>query len=77
MMLRQGEILTLSDNKKCTVVSTTEIDNKFYVSLIDRDDYANIMFCKYENNELEEVVNQELIEKLMILFKNNLNQEMK
>ena len=27
-MLRQGEILTLSDNKKYTVVSTTEIDNK-------------------------------------------------
>lgn len=77
MMLRQGEILTLSDNKKYTVVSTTEIDNKFYVYLIDRDDYTNIMFCKYENNELEEVVNQELIEKLMILFKNNLNQEMK
>lgn len=77
MMLRQGEILTLSDNKKYTVVSTTEIDNKFYVYLIDQDDYTNIMFCKYENNELEEVVNQELIEKLMILFKNNLNQEMK
>lgn len=74
-MLRQGEILTLSDNKKYTVVSTTEIDGNNYVYLIDQDDYTNVMFCKFENDSLEEVVDSNLIERLMITFKNNLDQK--
>lgn len=72
-MLRQGETLILSDNKKYTVATTTTLENKFYVYLIDQDDYTNIMFCEYINEELLEITNQELIEKLMITFRNNLN----
>ena len=66
-MLNQGEILTLNDNKKYTVVSSTIMDDINYVYLMDQDDYTNLMFCKYDNNNgLEEVVDETLIEKLMI-----------
>ena len=65
-MLNQGEILTLNDNKKYSVVYTTELNSKNYVYLIDQDDYTNTMFCEYDNNNgLEEVVEAEIIEKLL------------
>lgn len=73
-MLNQGEILTLNDNKKYTVVSSQVIDNNNYVYLIDQDDYTNFMFCKYDNNDgLEEVVDEELIEKLMVSFQKDIS----
>ncbi len=68
-MLNQGEILTLNDNKKYTVVSSAKYNNKNYVYLIDQDDYTNTMFCEFDNNNgLEEVSNPVLIEELMKLF---------
>ena len=69
-MLNQGEILTLNDNKKYAVVFTTELNTKNYVYLIDQDDYINTMFCEYDNNNgLEEVVEPEIIEQLLLKFK--------
>ena len=69
-MLNQGEILTLNDNKKYSVVYTTELNSKNYVYLIDQDDYTNTMFCEYDNNNgLEEVVEAEIIEQLLAKFK--------
>lgn len=74
-MLNQGEILTLSDNKKYSVVYTTEFNNKNYVYLIDQDDYTNTMFCEYDNyNGLEEVTEIEILEQLMAKFKESINQ---
>lgn len=74
-MLNQGEILTLSDNRKYSVVYTTELNSKNYVYLIDQDDYTNTMFCEYDNNNgLEEVVEPEILERLMIKFKEDMNQ---
>ena len=73
-MLNQGEILTLNDNKKYTVVSSQMIDNTNYVYLIDQDDYTNFMFCKYDNNNgLEEVIDENIIEKLMIVFQKDIS----
>lgn len=73
-MLNQGEILTLSDNKKYSVVYATELNSKNYVYLIDQDDYTNTMFCEYDNsNGLEEVVEPDIIEQLMIKFNENMN----
>ncbi len=69
-MLNQGEILTLNDNKKYSVVYTTELNSKNYVYLIDQDDYTNTMFCEYDNNNgLEEVVETEIIEQLLAKLK--------
>ena len=73
-MLNQGEILTLNDNKKYTVVSSTNYNNKNYVYLIDQDDYTNTMFCEFDNsNGLEEVSDPALVEELMKLFMQNQN----
>lgn len=69
-MLNQSDILTLSDNKKYSVVYTTILNSKNYVYLIDQNDYTNTMFCEYDNNNgLEEVTNPEIIEQLLIKFK--------
>lgn len=74
-MLNQGEILTLDDNRKYSVVYSTEYNNKNCVYLIDQDDYSNSMFCEYDNNKgLEEITDSEVIEKLMLKFKDSLNQ---
>lgn len=68
-MLNQGEILTLNDNKKYSVVYTIELNSKNYVYLIDQDDYTNTMFCEYDNNNgLEEVVEPEIVEQLLAKF---------
>ena len=68
-MLNQGEILTLNDNKKYSVVFSTIYNNKSYVYLIDQDDYTNTMFCEYDNeNGLEEVNDSDILENLMKLF---------
>ena len=75
-MLKQGEVLTLSDNKKYTVISTIEMDNNNYSYLIDNDDYSNMMFCKIVEDDIEEITDHDLIEKLLIKFKNNLDSEM-
>lgn len=73
-MLNQGEILTLSDNKTYSVVYTTELNSKNYVYLIDQDDYTNTMFCEFDsNNGLEEVVDSEIIEQLLMKFKESSN----
>ena len=73
-MLNQGEILTLSDNKKYSVVYATELNSKNYVYLIDQDDYTNTMFCEYDNKDgLEEVVEPDIIEQLMAKFNENMN----
>ena len=69
-MLKQGEVLTLSDNKKYSVVYQTVLNSINYVYLIDQDDYTNTMFCEYDNdNGLEEVVSEEIIQQLMLKFK--------
>lgn len=68
-MLNQGEILTLNDNKKYSVVFSTTYNNKSYVYLIEQDDYTNTMFCEYDNeNGLEEVNDSDILENLMKLF---------
>ena len=73
-MIGQGEILTLDDGKKYSVVYVTELDSKNYLYLIDQDDYTNTMFCEYDNNDgLEEVVEPEIIEQLLLKFNENIN----
>lgn len=68
-MLNQGEILTLDDNKKYSVVYSTTYNNKNYVYLIDQDDYTNTMFCEFDNDKgLEEVTDSNIIEELLKLY---------
>ena len=74
-MLNQGDVLTLNDNKKYSVVYTIELNSKKYVYLIDQDDYTNTMFCECDNNNgLDEVIEPELIEQLLAKFQ-EINQQ--
>lgn len=74
-MLNQGDVLTLNDNKKYSVVYKTELNSKNYVYLIDQDDYTSTMFCECNSiNGLEEVIETEVLEQLMIKFKESLSQ---
>ena len=68
-MLEQGEILTLDDDKEYTVTFTTMLDNKNYVFLLETNNYENNMFCEYVDGGLEEVVDINIIEKLLENFK--------
>lgn len=77
MILKQGENISLSDRKNYIVSFSTIIDERNYVCLIDKNDYTNIMFCEFQNNELIEISDDELIKKLVLIFKNNFNQELK
>ena len=71
-MLKQGDILKLSDNKDYSIAYMTQIDGHNYLYLVDHDDYTNTMVCVCDNdNSLEEVVEPEIIEKLLYKFVNN------
>ena len=74
-MIEAGEVLTLSNNKVYSVVSSINYEDNNYVYLIDQDDYSNIMFCRFdeEKNELVEVTDNKLLEKLI----NLVNEELK
>ena len=75
-MLEQGDVLTLSDNKKYVVVSSQTWNHENYVYVIDQDDYTNFMFCKYDNDKgLEEVVDAKTIEDLMMVFQKDISSE--
>ncbi len=67
-MLQREEILTLDNNKEYVVVSTLDYDNSYYVYLINIKDKKDFMFCKYENNELIKITEDNLVERLMHLF---------
>jgi hypothetical protein len=69
--MNQGQILTLDDNNEYVVVKTKKYENEDYVYLIQEDDYTNIMFCKLTSeSKLKEVVDPDLLEKLIIEFQN-------
>ena len=67
-MLRECEILTLSDNKKYVVVSSILYKNKNYVYLIDQDDYSNFKICCYDEKSLKMIKDNNLINQLIELF---------
>ncbi len=73
-MIEKGEILTLEDNKSYVVVSTTELNNINYVYLMNPENYAEFMFCAYDNEDgLYEVEDGELLQQLLEIFNNDLN----
>ena len=77
-MLEQGNIVTLKNNKKYTIVDSKYLDNTNYLCLIDQDDFYNLIFCKYNtNNTLTEIKDDETVNKLIELFNKSLNKEQK
>lgn len=60
-MLKEGNILTLSNKQKYVVVYTTTYKNEEYCYIINRDDDNDSMICKILPNESIEIVTDEKI----------------
>jgi len=72
-MLKAGEeLITLSNNKEYSVVSSIIYEGSNYVCLIDTDSYKDYKFCLYENDELIVVKDHDLIEVLISKFNSDL-----
>lgn len=70
-MVEVGEVLTLSNNKDYVVSYTTKLDSKDYAFLIEKEGLKETMFVEYVDGHLEEVVEEDIIEKLLLQFKEN------
>ena len=70
MSINIKDVLTLSDNNKYVVVSKVLYDNKNYYYLIDLNNDANVVFCYEDGEELVELNDKELTQKLLPLFVN-------
>lgn len=71
-MLEQGELLTLSNDKEYAVVSSIIYQGANYVYLLDTENYKDYKFCKYEEEELIVVKDEELLKVLITKFNSNL-----
>lgn len=67
-MIEQGELLTLSNDKEYAVVSSITYDGANYVYLLDTDTYKDYKFCKFENDVLKVVKDEELLKTLITKF---------
>lgn len=76
-MLEQGELLTLSNDKEYAVVSSIIYQGSNYVYLLDTDVYKDYKLCKYEDENLTVVKDEELLKTLITKFnldlKNNVS----
>ena len=66
--MEQGSTWTLSDGKKYTVVSIVKEKKKKYVYLIDREEIQNYIIAEYNNDEIIEVIDPDLLEVLIVKF---------
>lgn len=62
------DILVLDDNNEYVVVSMINYDNINYYYLIDMNEPENLMICYKDSEDLVEVRDKELINKLLPLF---------
>lgn len=64
-MLEKGKLITLSDNKKYAVVDYFRMDSHQIIYLIDINNPSNILYGTIENDEIHEINNPELLEKVV------------
>lgn len=71
-MLKQSELLTLSNKKEYAVVSSIIYQGANYVYILDTDTYKDYKLCKYEDENLIVVHDEELLKTLIIKFNDDL-----
>ncbi len=71
-MLEQGELLTLSNDKEYAVVSSIIYQGANYVYLLDTDVYKDYKLCKYVDENLTVVKDEELLKTLITKFNSDL-----
>lgn len=64
-MLEKGKLITLSDDNKYAIVDYFEMDSYQIIYLIDINNPANILYGTIENDEIHEINNPELLEKVV------------
>jgi len=68
------DTITLDDNNNYVVVSKADYENNTYYYLIDKENNENVKFCvenKNSENSIIEVIDENLIQKLLPLFVDN------
>lgn len=75
-MLEQGELITLSNNVEYAVVSTVIYQGANYVYILDTNNFKDYKICKYEDEELSVVKNEELLKVLIVKFNSDLKENL-
>ncbi len=75
-MLEQGELITLSNNVEYAVVSTVIYQGANYVYILDTENFKDFKICKYEDEELTVVKNEELLKVLIVKFNKDLKENL-
>ena len=73
-MIKIGEILTLSNNKKYVVVNTTYFNSNYFCYLVEFNDFHNEKIYMIDGDNLFEVRDNVLIKKLEKIFVKGFNQ---
>lgn len=73
-MLKQGELLTLSNKREYAVVSSIMYEDVNYVYILDTETYKDYKLCEYSNERLIVVEDPELLKLLIVKFNNDLKQ---
>ena len=73
-MLNQGELIQLSNNKEYAVVSSIFYEGINYVYIIDTESYKDYKLCKFENELLKPVKDEELLKILIVKFNDDLKE---
>lgn len=68
MNINIKDILTLDDDNEYVVISKLSYEEKNYYYLIDKNNVTNVLFCVEDKDELVELIDKELISKLLPLF---------
>ena len=71
-MLNQGELIQLSNNKEYAVVSSIFYEGINYVYILDTESYKDYKLCKFEDELLKPVKDEELLKELIIRFNDDL-----
>lgn len=75
-MLEKGELINLSNNKEYAVVSSIIYQGANYVYLLDTDTYKDFKFCKYEEEKVKLVKDEELVKVLIAKFNTDLKENL-
>lgn len=73
-MLSQGELIQLSNNKEYAVVSSIFYEDVNYVYILDTESYKDYKLCKFENELLKPVKDEELLKILIMKFNEDLKE---
>lgn len=71
-MLKQGELIQLSNNKEYAVVSSIIYEGDNYVYILDTETYKDYKLCKFEDELLKPVKDEELLKILIVKFNTDL-----